>query len=53
MHHKILQRGTTPKKKTHNKLSAIILSIRLSLTGPEDHTFPRKKDLEFPGNVHI
>lgn len=35
------------KKKTHNKLSAIILSIRLSLTGPEDHTFPRKKIWNF------
>lgn len=35
------------KKKNHNKLSAIILSIRLSLTGPEDHTFPRKKIWNF------
>lgn len=33
-------------KKTRNKRT-IILSIRLSLTGPEDHTFPRKKIWNF------
>lgn len=40
-------KGAQLLKKTHNKLSAIILSIRLSLTGPEDHTFPRKKIWNF------